>query len=270
MPPAETIKSRSNPLFRRLRGLKEKSDDPLCLLEGPKLLEEALRAEVEIVEVAAALRWEGAPSSRALLAALRARGVPVRCLADELLDSLSETKTSPGILALARRPRFDESALRAAGDTALVVVAVGIQNPGNLGSLLRTSEAAGVTLAYLTEGTADPLSWKGLRGSMGSALRLPHVRGGDALGVLKRLRGQGLGIVATVAESGTPYSDARFQRPLAMVLGSEGSGLPPELLRQADERVTIPLRPPVESLNVGVAAGILLFAAARKHRRERG
>jgi TrmH family RNA methyltransferase len=145
-----------------------------------------------------------------------------------------------------------------------VVVAVGIQNPGNLGGLLRSAEAAGSTGVYLTEGTADPLSWKALRGSMGSAFRLPHLRGGDADATLESLRALGLKIVATVAQGGAPYTSVRFEDPTALVFGSEGPGLPPELLRRVDEQITIPLRPPVESLNVGVAAGIVLFEAARQ------
>jgi TrmH family RNA methyltransferase len=263
MPPAETIRSRSNPLVRRLRSLKDKSEGELCLVEGPKLVREALSAGIEIVEIAAGPRWESAPSSQPLLSQLEARGLRVRLLADDILESLSEAETSQGLLALARRPLFHESALLSRG-TALLVVAVGIQNPGNVGGLLRTAEAAGATGAYLTDGAADPLSWKALRGSMGSAFRLPHVRGGEAEGTLKRLRSQGIRTVATVASGGTPYASVRFEHPTALVFGSEGAGLPAELLRHADERVTIPLSPPVESLNVGVAAGILLFEAARQ------
>lgn len=269
MPPVEIIRSRSNPLVRRLRGLKEKSDDELCLVEGPKLLWEALRAGVAIVEIAATTRWEAAGSSQPLRTELLERGLRIRSLADDVLDSLSETEASQGILALATRPHFDESALVPEHGAALLVVAVGIQNPGNLGGLLRTAEAAGATGACLTEGTADPFSWKALRGSMGSAFRLPHVRGGDPEAILMRLRGQGLRIVATVAEDGAPYASAKLAGRVALVFGSEGPGLPAGLLRLADERVTIPLHPPVESLNVGVAAGILLFEAARQRRGER-
>ena len=268
MPPAEIIRSRTNPLVRRLRNLKEKSEGELCLIEGPKLLQEALRSGIEIVEVVAGTRWEDALSSQPLLAELAGRGLRVRSVADEILDSLSETETSQGLLALARRPRFDESALTSR-DPALVVVAVGIQNPGNVGGLLRTAEAAGATGAYLTDGTADPLSWKALRGSMGSAFRLPHVRGGEAGAILKRLRAQGLKVVATVATDGVPYASVSFVQPTALVFGSEGPGLSAELLGHADERVNIPLHPPVESLNVGVAAGILLFEAARQRQGRR-
>jgi TrmH family RNA methyltransferase len=268
MPLAETIRSRSNPLVRRLRALKEKSVDDLCLIEGPKLLREALVAGLEIVEIAAGPRSERAPWSQALLAELSRRGLRVRMIADDILSSLSETETSQGFLALARRPHFDEGAL-ARGSAALVVVAIGIQNPGNLGGLLRTAEAAGATFAYLTDGTADPLSWKALRGSMGSAFRLPHLRGGDPEARLKGLRARGLRVVATVAEGGTPYTSARFEAPTAFVFGSEGVGLPADLLRHTDESLTIPVKPPVESLNVSVAAGILLFEAARQRRGRR-
>jgi TrmH family RNA methyltransferase len=268
MPPAEIIQSRNNPLVRRLRSLKEKSDGLLCLIEGPKLLREALGAGVEIVEVAAGPRAERAASSQVLLVDLAARGVRVRTLADDIVDSLSETETSQGWLALARRPVFAQSALASPGKP-LVVVAVGIQNPGNVGGLLRSAEAAGATFAYLAEGTADPLSWKALRGSMGSAFRLPHLRVEKAEATVQQLRAEGLQIVATVASGGEPYTRARFDRPTALVFGGEGPGLSEAMLRHADARVTIPLRPPVESLNVGVAAGILLFEAARQRQERR-
>src|SRR4029453_11438028 len=96
---------------------------------------------------------------------------PVRTLAPDIVASLSETETTQGVLAIVSRPAFDEEALYRI--PALVLVAVGVQNPGNLGALLRTAEAAGATGAYLTEGCADPFAWKALRGSMGSAFRLP-------------------------------------------------------------------------------------------------
>ena len=101
--------------------------------------------------------------------------MPVRRLDEGILDSLSETETSQGLLALARRPAFDEETIYA-GPALLIVVAGGLQNPGNVGAVLRAAEAAGATGAYLTAGTADPLSWKALRGAMGSAFRVPHVR----------------------------------------------------------------------------------------------
>src|SRR3989442_5650531 len=164
------IRSRSNPLVRRLRALKEKAGGELMLLEGRKLIEEALASGVGVVEAAASPRV-AAGGRAGLMDTLRARGVAVRLVDEGVLASLSEVETSQGILALARRPAFDEARLYEG--TPLVLVAAGIQNPGNLGALLRTAEAAGATGAYLNAGAAGPFSWKALRGPMGSAFRLP-------------------------------------------------------------------------------------------------
>ena len=188
MPAEEPVRSRANPLFKRLRALKERGPEgALCLLEGPKLVLEALGAGLTIVEAGYSSRAQTTPAGAAALEALGAQKVPLHWLSAELLASLSEVETSQGLVALARRPAFDEAQLYRA--TPLVVVADAIQNPGNLGGLLRTAEAAGATGAYLTGSSADPLSWKALRGSMGSAFRLPHVRGLDADAALDRVAG---------------------------------------------------------------------------------
>jgi TrmH family RNA methyltransferase len=262
MPPAEPIRSRSNPLVRRLRSLKERTERELCLVEGVKLLAEARSAGVALVEVAASPRAARAPGAAALLAQFEADGTPVRWLTDDVLASLSETDTPQGLLGLARRPSFDEAA--AFRGTPLLLVAVGVQDPGNLGGLLRTAEAAGATGAWLADGCADAFSWKALRGSMGSAFRLPHFKVKEARALLDRLRREGIRTVAAVAEGGVAYHDADLRGKVAFVLGSEGRGLPPAVSGAADARVTIPLASPVESLNVGVAGGLLLFEAARQ------
>ena len=263
-PAPDLVRSRTNPRFRRFRQLKDHGSADLCLLEGPKLLEEALSAGVEIVEAAVSPRAETGDRAARLLAALAERRVPFCRMEASLIAALSEAETSQGLVALARRPTFDEESLFRG--TPLIVVAVGIQDPGNLGGLLRTAEAAGATGACLTEGTADPLSWKSLRGSMGSALRLPHRRGLAVADAVALLRRRGVAIVATSATGGRSYVDADWRRPVALLLGNEGAGLSEPLLRQADAVVSIPLQGPVESLNVGVAAGLLLFEAARQRR----
>ena len=125
-----------------------------------------------------------------------------------------------------------------------MVVADAVQNPGNLGGLLRTAEAAGATGAYLTAGCADPLSWKALRGSMGSAFRLPHVRGLALDAVLERLAARGLAVLATTADGETRYDEADLRRPVALLVGSEGAGLPAEALRRADAAPAHPARAP--------------------------
>lgn len=266
MAPREVVKSRANPLVKRLRALRERRG-ALVLLEGTKLVEEALLAGVTLKEAVFSPRAERGERGRALLVRLGAAGVPVRWLDDAIVASLSEVETSQGVLALAERPRFDEDALFR--PPALLVVAAGIQNPGNLGALLRTAEAAGATGALLTRGCADAFSWKALRGSMGSALRLPHAAGLQAAEAVARLRGHGVAIVAAVvAASGSTvaYDAWDWRRPSALVLGAEGSGLRDEVLAAADARVAIPIAPPVESLNVSAAAAVVLFEAARQRR----
>jgi TrmH family RNA methyltransferase len=261
MPSEQTLRSRANPLYKRLRALKERESE-LCLLEGPKLVLEALSAGIEVVEAAAAPSAEERPAGRAALAALRERRAPVHRMAAALLASLSEAESSQGLLALARRPAFaDEQVFRG---TPLVLVADGVQNPGNLGGLLRTAEAAGASGAILTRGCADPFSWKALRGSMGSAFRLPHLRGRTIAEALAAVRSRGLAVLATAADGERRYDQVDLRRPVALVVGGEGRGLLPAVREGAEARLRIPLAAPVESLNVGVAAALALFEAARQ------
>ena len=269
MPSPETLRSRANPLYKRLRALRDKSAaSGLCLIEGPKLALEALGAGVALVEAAVSPGLESQPAGAMALQALVAHGVPVRRMAADLLRSLSEAETSQGLVALARRPVFElEQLLRG---TPLVLVLDGVQNPGNLGAMLRSAEAAGATGALLGAGCADPLSWKALRGSMGSAFRLPHVTGlalDDALGALAA---RGVRVLATASDGERRYDEADFRGPVAIVMGREGSGLTPAIKQRAVARLRIPLAEPVESLNVGVAAALLLFEAARQRRSAQG
>jgi len=264
MPPEEdVVRSRANPLFKRLRSLKGRgSEVDLCLLEGPTLLGEALEAGVDLVEVAVTPAAEERETVARMLQRLRERAVPVRRLAASLLASLSDAQATQGVVALAHPPASDEEALFAGNP--LVVVADGVQDPGNLGGLLRTADGAGASGAYLAAGCADPFSWKALRGSMGSALRLPLVRGLETEAVLARLEARGVPVFATSARGETRYDEADLAGPAAVLLGREGSGLSEGLCRRATGRLSIPLARGVESLNVGVAAGLVLFEAARQ------
>jgi TrmH family RNA methyltransferase len=260
---SDLIRSRSNPLVKRLHELKRQARADVLLIEGPKLLEEAADAGVELVEVAASPRLLRQARGRALAARLEAT-CPVRVLDDALLASLSEVETSQGVVAVARRPHFDEAALFAGGGPLLV--AVGVQDPGNVGALLRAAEGAGAAGAVLTAGSADPFSWKALRGSMGSAFRVPHVKMRSAAAVAEKARAAGRRLVGTALRGATAYDAADLAVPLALFLGAEAAGLPPEVQAAMDEHVAIPMAGRVESLNVAVAAGVLLFEAARQRR----
>jgi RNA methyltransferase, TrmH family len=263
MPREELLRSRANPLYKRLRALKERAADrELCLLEGPRLVLEALEAGIAVVEAAASERAETSPPGRAALAALREKGAPVRAMSAELVASLSETETSQGLVALARRPSFAEE--RIFRGTPLVLVADGVQNPGNLGGLLRSAEAAGASGAILAGGCADPFSWKALRGSMGSAFRLPHLLGVSIDRALDALDARRIPVLATTTDGERRYDEADLRGPVAIVVGTEGAGLPAAVRGRAAACLRIPLREPVESLNVGAAAALVLFEAARQ------
>jgi TrmH family RNA methyltransferase len=263
MPRDETLRSRANPLYKRLRALKERAGErDLCLLEGPRLVLEALAAGLDVVEAAASPRAEASPPGSAALAGLRQREIPVRRMAAELVASLSETETSQGLLALARRPSFPEGAIFRG--VPLLLVADGVQNPGNVGGLLRTAEAAGASGAILAGACADPLSWKALRGSMGSAFRLPHLRGLPIEEALDALEDRGVSVIATAADGERRYDEADLRGPVALVVGGEAAGLTATVRARAAARLRIPLGGRVESLNVGVAAALVLFEAARQ------
>jgi TrmH family RNA methyltransferase len=260
--PMEPIRSRTNPHLKRVRKLQEKGGEGLVVIEGVRMLEEAAGVREAFVSPRAGERHSS------LLARLKAHGVAVHLVEERLLGSLSELSTSEGILAVASRPSFDPARIFA--PPALVPVLCGIQNPGNVGALFRTGEAAGASGVLVGSGTADPLSAKALRGSMGSALRLPHERFDRPEEAVALCHRRGLRVVATEAEGGTPYDRVDWKEGAAVLLGSEGAGLPPEVVAQADAVVSIPLGGGVESLNVAAAAAVILFEAARQRRNGAG
>jgi TrmH family RNA methyltransferase len=263
--PRDLIHSRSNALVRRLRDLKRHGgDDALALVEGVRLIEEAVAAGLDCEVVVASPRATRTPRGGELVNKLERAGTPMRWMEDAIVDSLASVETSQGLIALARRPVFAVEQVFAG--TPLVVVLDGVQNPGNVGAVLRSAEAAGATGVLLTTECADPLSWKALRGSMGSAFRLPHVRTARTE-ILALLASTSVAVALAVPTSGRPPDEVDLRGPVALLVGGEGAGVSEELAGASQLHVSIPLQAPVESLNVAVATGILLFEAARQRRR---
>jgi len=262
MKPADLIRSRSNPLVRRLRELvRGDRASGLVIIEGVRLAEEALDAGVRIVEGAVAPTLDQHERRRRVTQRLVDQGVPIRQVDEAVLASVSEVETSQGILLIGRLPKADPSRI-IAGDRTLALVISGVQNPGNVGAILRSAEAAGATGAFVGDNTADPLSPKALRGAMGSAFRLPLAEA-PTLTAIDTLRRAGVTVWAATG-GGQPYHAVDWRRPSAVVLGNEGGGLPDKILNACSGRVTVPMAGGVESLNVAVAAGIILFEACRQ------
>lgn len=256
-----TVSSSKNPLVQRFRAAAVGDVEGAMVAEGVRLVGEALDAKLRVLAAAVSPRC----SDRALRDRLQAAAGAafVEC-SDDVLASLSALETPQGVAVVLERPTWREADVTRGDLAPLVVVAAGVRDPGNLGSLLRTAEAAGATGVVSLRGGADPFRDKALRGSMGSVFRLPVLHGLDAAAVIAFARRHRLQLVIADGGGDRVHTQADLRKPLALVVGAEAAGVPPELLAAADVRVRIPLRAPVESLNVAVAAGVLLFEAQRQ------
>jgi TrmH family RNA methyltransferase len=232
------------------------------LLDGVHLLIEARKSGLTIDSAAFEERILDDPSTRRLANELVAGGADVFIVSQKTLQSMSPVRTPAGAVGIARHT-LSTVARILADENPLVVVAHDIQDPGNVGGIVRTAEASGATAVVTTAATADPFGWKALRGSMGSALRLPIARA-DIDAMFPAFRAAGVAVAALVPRGGQPLFTVDFTKPTSLLLGAEGSGLPPDVLRRVDRRISIPMRQPVESLNVGVAAALVLYEAFRQ------
>lgn len=260
------ITSRQNPTVRAFRDLAD-SPDPAgarVLLDGVHLVRDAHAAGVtfELVAVEGS-RLDRECEEGDLARTLASRGVEVVSGTSAVIAAMSPVTTPAGIVAIARREPLSAATVFALPN-AFVVVAVDVQDPGNLGGLIRTAEAGGATGVLVCGASANPFSWKSLRGSMGSALRLPIAHGLRVTDVLQDARTAGARAVATVPRNGCGPDDVEWTGRVALFLGGEGAGLSEAVVAGCDERVTIPMTAGVESLNVAVAAGILIYAARRR------
>ena len=174
------------------------------------------------------------------------------------------TETPQGVAALVRvRQSSLAEALRA--EPALLVLAAGLQDPGNLGTIARAGEAFGATALLLAENTVSAWNWKSIRASSGSLFRVAMVKG-KAAAMLADLKARGIVVLATSSHKGTPISETDLTRPVALVVGNEGAGVSKDVLAQADEVVTIPHSDKVESLNAAIAASVVLYEASRQRK----
>jgi RNA methyltransferase, TrmH family len=265
----KTITSRHNPIVSRFRTLADEPDPAgtHLLLDGAHLVRDARRSGLSFDVVAiASSKFRSASEEGQLAKTLASDGIQVIEVADEVFDALSPVRTPSGIAAIVDRTPSDAAAMCTLDD-AFMLVAIDVQEPGNVGAVLRSAEAGGVTGAFVCGASADPFSWKAIRGSMGSALRLPIVTSPHTDAVLACLKDAGIRLVATIPRGGDDPDAIDWHGRVAIVLGGEGPGLPMGVLAQCDASVSIPMARNVESLNVAVAAAILVYAARRSRRR---
>ncbi|HEV7521525.1 MAG TPA: RNA methyltransferase [Candidatus Angelobacter sp.] len=257
------VSSRQNALVKDLRkalSQAEPTAEGYLALEGVRTIEEAIRSGLRFQAVF--FSEAGSAHATRLLPQIGSQ-VEILLLPDEVFVSAVSTESPQGVAALVKlRPHKFEDLMEPGADPLLVGVA-GIQDPGNLGTIIRSAEAFGARAVLVGEKTVSHFNPKTVRGSAGSLFRQPilRVKLGESITALKQ---QGVRVLATSSHKGKPLQDADFTGAAMIVVGNEGAGVPPEILSLTDELVTIPHSPRVESLNAGIAASILLYEAARQ------
>jgi len=257
------VEGRHNALVKELRGAFSRADLTEAgdfAIEGLRIVEEAIRSAVRFHAV---FFSESAQKFADRLLPQIGAHVETVVLPDKLFSGVVPSETPQGVAALVRYRRSSlEDVFQQLEGGPLVAVA-GLQDPGNLGTIVRSAEAFGAAGVLLGEGTVSLFNPKVVRGSAGSIFRLPIVRVRLAE-VLPQLREQGVRLIATSSHKGAPLPQANLAGPLAVVIGGEGRGLPRDLLAEVDEIIAIPHTPQVESLNAGVAASIVLYEIRRQ------
>lgn len=263
------IEGRHNPLVKELRQAfahAELTDKGDCAIEGLRIVEEAIRSGLQFRAV---LFRESSQNLAERLLPQIGSHVETLLLPDKLFDGAVPSDTPQGVAALVRLKEFSLDDILERLQLGPVIAVIGLQDPGNLGTIMRSAEAFGSAGIVLGEGTVSPLNSKVIRASAGSIFRLPVVTVKSAGGLDKitnRMREASIRLIATSSHKGTPLDQAKLTGPSAVFVGSEGSGLPRGLMAQVDELVAIPHTAQVESLNAGVAGSIVLYEGARQRR----
>jgi len=254
-----------HPRVRRLRELirdpRARRAEQVFVVEGPRVLEAALDRGAELERA-----YVGPGADRAftsLVARLRDLDVPIEELKEGVLERIGDTVTPQPVLGVASMTHAGLDDLDAHG---LVLVVVAVRDPGNAGTLLRSAEAAGAAGVVFCGNSVDPHAPKVVRSSGGAVFGIPVVEEDDPVKVLDALGRQGRRRLAAVARGGEPFERVDLTGSVAVVLGNEASGVPADVAAHLDGKVTIPVDPPAESLNVGMAGTVLAFEAARRRR----
>jgi RNA methyltransferase, TrmH family len=262
------VTSRQNALVKELRRAftQDETGEASIGVEGVRLIEEAIRSGLRFQAV---FFSDGGEAHAGRLLPQIASQVEVLSLPDDVFASAVSTETPQGVAALVKlRPAKLEDVLEQVGSGPLLVGVAGIQDPGNLGTIIRSAEAFGARAVLLGEKTVNHFNPKVVRASAGSLFRQPLIRVklGESIPLLKE---NGVRVMATTSHKGRPLQEADFSGAAMILVGNEGAGVPQELLALADERITIRHSPRVESLNAGIAASIVLYEAARQRQKDR-
>jgi len=263
-----TITSRRNPLIRRIARLDRdpaaRQKERVYLVWGSKVVEEALQEPSRVETLLVGEKKAGQAAARRLLRQARQASLPVVRVEESLLDDLLPGAGDQGCLAIVRNRVVTLEDLISCRDKPILLVADRVQDPGNLGALLRVGEAAGIAGLVVVPGTVDPYHTRSARASSGSILRLSVARASGPDEFARFCRGRRIRILVTLPSGGVPCHLADLSGSVALVVGNEGEGVSREWSEVADEGVNIPLAGGLQSLNVALASAILLYEAVRQ------
>jgi RNA methyltransferase, TrmH family len=270
VPAPGLITSAANPLIKRVRLLgdrRHRRREGAFVVRGVQPVWQAVEAGAEVEVLLVAPDLLRGPAA-AMVAEQEARGVPVARLSAELFGRIDDRDAPAGLAAIVRARLGAVDAVAARPDSVFVALHEA-GNPGNLGTIIRTANAAGAAGVILVGPCADPFDPAAVKASMGAVFGVPVAAAATGAEFMSWCRDRGVTVAATSARAaGTvPLWDAELPRPLAFLLGSEGAGLPAGLIGSADLRLRIPMTGTAESLNLAVAAGVLLYEAWRQHQR---
>ena len=267
--PVRIVQSKQNARLKELRralAFPRRGDAGLAGIEGPHLLSEALRSGVRIACVFVAKGSERLLEELGIVPEL-----DILQMRKELLDSALMTETPQPVAALVEPPDWTWAHLlgRHDGTAPLIVALAGLQDPGNLGTIVRSAEAFGASGVLCLSGTVSAWNPKAVRASAGSVFRVPNLAASDAE-ALAQLREAGVHVIATTVHGAPPADLVDLGGPVALLIGNEGNGVPANLAMHADGTITIPCPGRVESLNAAVATSVLLYEASRQRASKSG
>jgi len=266
MTPAQPIQKRTDALVKHLRLIRDGKEKKLIFAEGSNLLEELLKSKLKIRSVFC-LRETEAKVRKVLNKYQPADFPPIHLLAPSVMEFVSDLTTPPGIVTTAERPLALKNDLPSSGNP-LILILNGLQLPQNVGALVRTAEAAGVTEIWLTANCADLFNPKALRASAGSAFRVPYRTFANLSSATQILSSAGINVFGASQSGLLTYDEVDWTVGTALAVSREGSGFSALEMKELKNTVKIPMRGMVESLNVGIAAGICLFEASMQRRRK--
>lgn len=246
-----------------LQKAKSRKEKKLFVVEGIKMFLEAPEERIVKVYAAESFGKEMPPACKEKLAALAGR---FETVADDIFRKMSDTKTPQGILCVVRQSEYSQEEMLEA-EAPLLVLLEDIQDPGNLGTMFRAGEGAGVTGIVMSGGTADIYNPKTIRSTMGSVYRMPFLYVEDLTETIGKLQEKGITVYAAHLQGAKIYDECGYRGKTAFLIGNEANGLRDKTAACADVSVKIPMEGKVESLNAAVAASVLLFEAARQRRR---